>query len=81
MADETGAFLPPRDGERIPRKIPPQIEDAPDMKAGIFAKKLAVWKVALDDINQFGPHAMIFLLVILAIVTGGFLQLLSLIFG
>ncbi|HJN56115.1 MAG TPA: hypothetical protein QF646_07000 [Candidatus Poseidoniales archaeon] len=78
VTDEQG-FLPPREGERIPRKILPPLEPAANLKEGLFARGAAVWKVALDDVNRFGPHAMIFLLVILAALTGALLKLLSII--
>ena len=79
-ADEKG-FLPPREGERIPRKILQPLEPAANLKEGLFARGIAVWRIALDDINRFGPHAMIFLLVILATLTGALLKLLSVISG
>lgn len=79
-ADEEG-FLPPREGERIPRKILQPLEPAANLKEGLFARGIAVWRIALDDINRFGPHAMIFLLVILATLTGALLKLLSVISG
>ena len=78
---DADGFLPPREGERIPRKIPSSLEPAANMKEGVFARGPAVWKVALDDVNRFGPHAMIFLLVILATLTGALLKLLSIIGG
>ena len=79
-ADEQG-FLPPREGERIPRKVLPALEPAANLKEGLFARGPAVWKIALDDVNRFGPHAMIFLLVILATLTGALLKLLAVISG
>jgi hypothetical protein len=33
--------------------------------------------VALDDTNQYGPHAMILLLVITATITGAVLQIIG----
>tara|TARA_B100001750_G_C14976007_1_gene335355 strand:- start:311 stop:529 length:219 start_codon:yes stop_codon:yes gene_type:complete len=65
-----------REGERIPRRPPPEFEEV-DSNAisGILSD--GIFKVAMEDTNQFGPHAMIILLVILATVTGVILKLFS----
>ena len=68
MGDTT---LPLRKGERIPRKPLPKFEEVDGgLAKGIFAKGWKVWKVALDDENQYGPHAMVVLLLMMATVTG-----------
>tara|TARA_B100001564_G_C20528013_1_gene618341 strand:+ start:193 stop:480 length:288 start_codon:yes stop_codon:yes gene_type:complete len=65
------ATLPLRKGERIPRKPLPKFEEVEvGLAKGIFAKGLIPWKVALDDENQYGPHAMVVLLLMMATVTG-----------
>ena len=66
-----------REGERIPRRPLPEFEVVEDgLIAGLSSGGLL--KVALDDVNQYGPHAMIILLVIMATVTGIALKLFSL---
>ena len=61
--------------DRIPRKpLSEYNEIEGGVFAGIFAYGWRIWKVALDDNNQYGPHAMILLLVITATVTGGLLK-------
>ena len=66
-----------REGERIPRRPLPEFEEVEGgMVAGITSGGL--FKVALDDVNQYGPQAMIVLLVILATATGLTLKLFSL---
>jgi len=54
--------------ERIPRRPLPDFEetDAPMIKGVLEAGFL---RVALKDVNQFGPHAMIMLLFVVATVT------------
>ena len=62
--------------DRIPRKpLSDYNEVEGGLFAGIFAHGFQIWKVALDDDNQYGPHAMILLLVITATLTGGLLKL------
>ncbi|MCS5537741.1 MAG: hypothetical protein NZ770_06515 [Candidatus Poseidoniaceae archaeon] len=66
-----------REGERIPRRPLPEFEEVDSSAlAGIMSGGLL--KVAMEDTNQFGPHAMIILLVIMATVTGVLLKVFSL---
>ncbi|MDP6011069.1 MAG: hypothetical protein QF707_04680 [Candidatus Poseidoniaceae archaeon] len=66
-----------REGERIPRRSPPEFEEVDSSAiSGIMSGGLL--KVAMEDTNQFGPHAMIILLVIMATVTGILLKVFSL---
>ena len=65
------ATLPLRKGERIPRKPLPKFEEVEGGAVkGIFSKGIIPWKIALDDENQYGPHAMVVLLIMMATVTG-----------
>ena len=60
-----------RKGERIPRRPLPEFSEA-----GTFAavlKRDGLVKTALEDSNEYGPHSMILLLMIVATVTGGIL--------
>ena len=64
-----------RKGERIPRRDPPQFEEA-----GSFAEALrrdGFLGTALDDKNQYGPVAMMVLLLIVAAITGTVIRLLG----
>ena len=71
-----GKTLPLRDGERIPRRPPPTFEEFEgEPAAGILAQGWRIWKVALDDSNQYGPHAMVVLLILMASITGIVLRL------
>ncbi len=64
--------------DRIPRRNPPEFEEIEGgVAAGIFQHGWKIWKVALDDTNQYGPHAMILLLVITATITGAVLQIIG----
>ena len=66
-----GGSLPPRDGERIPRRTPPDFEELGDeygVTQGIFHGGFL--NVAINDANQYGPHAMIALLGVVATITG-----------
>ncbi|MBA46126.1 MAG: hypothetical protein CMB31_06015 [Euryarchaeota archaeon] len=66
-----GESLPPRAGERIPRRTPPDFEELGDeygVTTGIFHGGFL--NVAINDSNQYGPHAMIALLGVVAIITG-----------
>lgn len=66
-----------REGERIPRRPLPEFEEVDSSAlAGIMSDGLL--KVAMEDTNQFGPHAMIILLVIMATLTGVLLKVFSL---
>jgi len=77
MGDEA---LPPREGERIPRRPLPEFEEVETgLFGGIFQFGWKIWKVALDDRNQYGPHAMILLLLIMATVTGLMLKVLEMV--
>tara|TARA_B100001142_G_scaffold278920_1_gene289274 strand:+ start:269 stop:487 length:219 start_codon:yes stop_codon:yes gene_type:complete len=58
-----------RKGERIPRRPLPKFEEA-----GSFSKAIArdgLIGTALDDTNEYGPNAMIVILMIVATITGG----------
>jgi hypothetical protein len=58
-----------RKGERIPRRPLPKFEEV-----GSFSKALArdgLIGTALDDTNEYGPVAMIVILMIVATITGG----------
>lgn len=57
-----------REGERIPRRDPPQFEEAESLMAAI--QRDGFLGTALDDKNQFGPIAMMILLLIVATITG-----------
>ena len=62
-----------REGERIPRREPPQFEEA-----GSFAEAITrdgLFGTALDDKNQYGPVAMMVLLLIVAAITGMVIRL------
>ena len=62
-------------GERIPRRSLPEFEHE-DGGFILALKKHGLIGTALDDKNQYGPHAMIILLIIVATVTGSLLYLL-----
>ena len=65
------ATLPLRKGERIPRKPLQKFEEVDGGAVkGIFSKGIIPWKIALDDENQYGPHAMVVLLIMMATITG-----------
>ena len=55
--------------DRIPRRQAPEFRDSED---GMISSILddGFLRVALDDSNQYGPHAMILLLGIVSIMTG-----------
>ena len=55
--------------ERIPRRPPPDFEES---EAGILEaiSEDGFLDVALNDANQYGPHAMIMLLGVFASLTG-----------
>jgi hypothetical protein len=72
----SGQSLPLRKGERVPRRPLPKFEEIDDgLISGIMAHGWKVWKVALDDENQYGPHAMIVLLLMMSTMTGAVLGL------
>ncbi len=54
--------------ERIPRRPPPEFRESEDSVIGALVED-GFLNVALDDANQFGPHAMIILLFAVATVT------------
>ena len=57
-----------RKGERIPRRDPPEFEEASSFVEAIIRD--GPFGTALDDKNQYGPVAMMVLLLIVAAVTG-----------
>ena len=62
-----------RDGERIPRRPLPEVEEA-----GSFAEastRDGFFGTALEDKNQYGPVAMMVLLLIVAAITGTIIRL------
>lgn len=64
-----------RKGERIPRRAAPEFEEA-----GSFAEAITrdgFFGTALDDKNQYGPVAMMVLLLIVAAITGTVIRLLG----
>ena len=63
----------PRGKERIPRRPLPAFEET---ESGIVEgiTESGFLKVALDDVNQYGPHAMIVLLGIVAAATAAVLM-------
>lgn len=64
-----------REGERIPRRPAPEFEEA-----GSFAEALSrdgFFGTALDDKNQYGPVAMMVLLLIVAAITGTVIRILG----
>lgn len=62
-------------GERIPRRPPPEFEESEDgMMVAILDGGFV--DVALNDTNQYGPHAMVMLLGVFATLTGLFLLIL-----
>ena len=60
-----------RKGERIPRRPLPEFEESGGLAAAI--KRDGLIKTALEDTNEYGPHSMIILLIIVASITGGIL--------
>jgi len=64
-----------RKGERIPRRELPEFNET---EGGILEalKRDGLLGTALEDKNQFGPHAMIILLMIIATLTGTILLIL-----
>jgi len=66
-----GEALPPKPGERIPRRSPPafeELDESHSVMSGIMHGGLL--NVAVKDTNQYGPHAMIALLGIVSSITG-----------
>lgn len=60
-----------RKGERIPRRALPEFEESGGFGAAL--KRDGLVKTALEDTNEYGPHSMIVLLIIVASITGGIL--------
>ena len=58
----------PGSSERIPRRPPPDFQESEDSLLGAIVED-GFFSVALDDSNQYGPHAMIMLLFAVATVT------------
>tara|TARA_Y100000588_G_C13476482_1_gene594883 strand:+ start:294 stop:512 length:219 start_codon:yes stop_codon:yes gene_type:complete len=58
----------PAPTERIPRRPPPEFGESEESVIGAL-KEDGFLKVALDDANQYGPHAMIILLFAVATLT------------
>ena len=54
--------------ERIPRRPPPEFQESESSMIGGVIEG-GFLNVALDDVNQYGPHAMIMLLFAVASVT------------
>ncbi|MBJ23466.1 MAG: hypothetical protein CMB64_02235 [Euryarchaeota archaeon] len=72
----SGDSLPLRKGERIPRRPLPKFNEVDGgLISGITSQGWMIWKVALDDENQYGPHAMIVLLLLMSTFTGAILAL------
>ncbi|MDP6869686.1 MAG: hypothetical protein QGI21_02810 [Candidatus Poseidoniaceae archaeon] len=63
-----------RKGERIPRRQLPEFDEAGSLAKGLTRDGL--FRTAMDDSNEYGPQAMIILLIITASLTGGLLLLL-----
>ena len=55
--------------ERIPRRPPPDYEESEEGMMGAISDA-GFLSVALNDANQYGPHAMVMLLGIFASLTG-----------
>jgi hypothetical protein len=55
--------------ERIPRRLPPDFEESDEGMMGAISDA-GFLSVALNDANQYGPHAMVMLLGIFASLTG-----------
>ena len=60
-----------RKGVRIPRRPLPEFAEAGNLAAGL--KRDGLISTALEDTNEYGPHSMILLLMVVATVTGGIL--------
>ena len=64
---------------RIPRRDPPAYEELQGGNVFTAIAAHGLFRTALSDSNQFGPHAMILMLVITATLTGIVLGLLMMI--
>ena len=75
LADTMGEGSKLNKGERIPRRPLPEFRE---VDGGVIKaiREDGLLGTALEDKNQYGPHAMIILLMIVATLTGGLLLLL-----
>ena len=75
LADTMGEGSKLNKGERIPRRPLPEFRE---VDGGVIKAitEDGLLGTALEDKNQYGPHAMIILLMIVATLTGGLLLLL-----
>ena len=64
-----------RKGERIPRRPVPEFEEASSFLEAI--RRDGFFGTAMDDKNQYGPVAMMVLLLIVAAITGTVIRLLG----
>ena len=64
-----------RKGERIPRRPAPEFEEASSFLEAI--RRDGFFGTAMDDKNQYGPVAMMVLLLIVAAITGTVIRLLG----
>lgn len=70
-----GDDLVVRDGERIPRRSLPEFEEADSFIEAL--SRDGFFGTAVADKNQYGPLAMMFLLLIVAGVTGIIIKLVA----
>ena len=72
LADTMGEGSKLNKGERIPRRPLPEFRE---VDGGVIKaiREDGLLGTALEDKNQYGPHAMIILLMIVATLTGGLL--------
>ena len=69
-----------RTTERIPRRPAPEFhESEASIVGGVMEDGFL--SVALDDVNQYGPHAMIALLILMSTFTGAILGMMWAFFG
>jgi len=68
-----------RKGERIPRRSLPQFEEAPSLASAI--KRDGFFGTAMNDKNQYGPVAMMILLLIVATITGLMIKIIPPVFS
>ena len=66
-----------RKGERIPRRSPPQFEEASSFSNAI--SRDGILGTAMEDKNQYGPIAMMIFLLIVASITGLMIKIFDLI--
>ena len=64
-------------GERIPRKLQGEYAEAESLNHAI--SRDGFLGTAMDDKNQYGPVAMMFMLLIVATITGFFIKMIDLI--